>query len=137
MHWFSAKINYKGIYNNWISFFNKKIKNRIIINWASSNKQWYFYSVSFRFILLKIVQEKLKNLLFKSVLKISNNRGCSSVGRALDLHSRGLGFNSPQLHIFIFESFTEIISFNIQPDFYSIFRKIYHYISLSLFLTRK
>ena len=28
--------------------------------------------------------------------------GCSSVGRALDLHSRGLGFNSPQLHIFIF-----------------------------------
>ena len=26
--------------------------------------------------------------------------GCSSVGRALDLHSRGLGFNSPQLHIF-------------------------------------
>ena len=24
--------------------------------------------------------------------------GCSSVGRALDLHSRGLGFNSPQLH---------------------------------------
>ena len=29
------------------------------------------------------------------------NWGCSSVGRALDLHSRGLGFNSPQLHIFI------------------------------------
>ena len=32
----------------------------------------------------------------------NNSWGCSSVGRALDLHSRGLGFNSPQLHIFIF-----------------------------------
>lgn len=28
------------------------------------------------------------------------NWGCSSVGRAPDLHSGGLGFNSPQLHIF-------------------------------------
>ncbi len=35
--------------------------------------------------------DKEKNLRF-------SEWGCSSVGRALDLHSRGLGFNSPQLH---------------------------------------
>ena len=38
----------------------------------------------------------------KGATGINFDWGCSSVGRALDLHSRGLGFNSPQLHFFIF-----------------------------------
>ena len=31
----------------------------------------------------------------------SNGRGCSSVGRALEWHSRGQGFDSPHLHGFL------------------------------------
>jgi hypothetical protein len=40
--------------------------------------------------------------------------GCSSVGRAPDLHSGGLGFNSPQLHIFILIFFIQFL-FELYP----------------------
>ena len=55
-------------------------------------------------------------------MKKSYNWGCSSVGRALDLHSRGLGFNSPQLHIFIFdltfffECLLKFLSYSLKND---------------------
>lgn len=31
-------------------------------------------------------------------MSVAPTRGCSSVGRALESHSRGPGFESPQLH---------------------------------------
>ena len=48
---------------------------------------------------------------FRPFLAVSDRaRGCSSVGRALESHSRGQGFESPQLHK------TEMRDFSSDPD---------------------
>jgi hypothetical protein len=45
----------------------------------------------------KIVFDNAEMRVLNGVL-FFNRRGCSSVGRALEWHSRGQGFDPPQLH---------------------------------------
>ncbi len=59
-------------------------------------EEWYLSNFTYPFgaaTLLRPLVKQIRESLF--------DWGCSSVGRAPDLHSGGLGFNSPQLHIFI------------------------------------